>query len=64
MRAAAKHTDKLTAFVERGQRRLADWLNAYTARLSNKSMGVCMALIGIAFGGYCLYLIFSSIFNL
>jgi hypothetical protein len=52
------------AFVERGQRRLADWLNARTAGHSTRSMAVCMTLIGVAFGGYCLYLIFSSIFNL
>lgn len=50
-------TSKLSLWVKRRQRELADFLNGKTRSLSGKTMMFALAVFCAVVGAYCLYLI-------
>jgi hypothetical protein len=55
--------EKIARNIARKQRQLADYLNHKIRRVSHKSLVFVLVSFCIAFGGYCIYLLYNSIIN-
>jgi hypothetical protein len=55
--------EKIANHVIASQRQFADYLNKKMARFPRKAIGYFIGLLCIAFGGYCAYLLITSIIN-
>ena len=56
---------RMAAYLERWQRKVADWLNNKTTDLSKQDLTFGLVIFCSAFGGYMLWLLITSlgIFN-
>jgi len=56
---------RITAYLERWQRKVADWLNSKATGLSRQDLTFGLVIFCSAFGGYMLWLLIASlgIFN-
>jgi len=56
---------RMAAYLERWQRKVADWLNSRTTGLSKQDLTFGLVIFCSAFGGYMLWLLIASlgIFN-
>lgn len=55
--------DKIANYILASQRQLADYLNSKLARFPRKAICYSIWVFCIAFGGYCTYLLITSIIN-
>ncbi len=55
--------EKIAGNIVARQRQLADYLNHKSSALPRRSMAFILFCFCIAFGGYCIYLLYNSIIN-